>query len=56
MARTLEGDLNGEGLSFAIVVARFNGIVTGYLLRSLQDLHAVMSCQAQQAEQAKDLH
>jgi len=32
MGRTLEGDLNGQGLSFAIVVARFNGIVTGYLL------------------------
>ena len=29
-------------------------IVTGYLLRSLQDLHAVMSCQAEQAEQAKE--
>ncbi|MEY4547807.1 MAG: hypothetical protein RL685_4002 [Pseudomonadota bacterium] len=30
-------------------------IVTGYLLRRLEDLHAVMSCQAQQAEQAKAL-
>jgi hypothetical protein len=28
-------------------------IVTGYLLRRLEDLHAVMSCQAEQAEQAK---
>ena len=32
MGRTLEGDLNGQGLAIAIVVARFNGIVTGYLL------------------------
>ena len=32
MVRTLEGDLNGAGLKMAIVVARFNGIVTGYLL------------------------
>lgn len=30
-------------------------IVTGYLLRSLQDLHAVMACQADQAERAKEL-
>ncbi len=28
-------------------------IVTAYLLRRLEDLHAVMSCQAEQAEQAK---
>ena len=32
MARTLEGDLNGHGLKIAIVVARFNEIVTGHLL------------------------
>src|SRR3954466_15135261 len=32
MGQTLEGDLNGAGLKMAIVVARFNGIVTGYLL------------------------
>ena len=32
MGRTLEGDLNGQGLTIAIVVARFNQIVTGYLL------------------------
>ena len=32
MGLTLEGDLNGAGLKMAIVVARFNGIVTGYLL------------------------
>lgn len=30
-------------------------IVTGYLLRSLEDLHAVMACQAEQAERAKEL-
>lgn len=30
-------------------------IVTGYLLRRLEDLHAVMSCQARQAESAKAL-
>src|SRR5215207_10580560 len=32
MVQTLEGDLNGAGLKMAIVVARFNQIVTGYLL------------------------
>ena len=32
MGQTLEGELNGAGLKMAIVVARFNGIVTGYLL------------------------
>jgi 6,7-dimethyl-8-ribityllumazine synthase len=32
MGQTLEGDLNGQGLKIGIVVARFNGIVTGYLL------------------------
>jgi 6,7-dimethyl-8-ribityllumazine synthase len=32
MGRVLEGDLDGSGLKIAIVVARFNGIVTGYLL------------------------
>lgn len=30
-------------------------IVTGYLLRRLEDLHAVMSCQAEQAERAREL-
>jgi 6,7-dimethyl-8-ribityllumazine synthase len=37
MGRTLEGDLNGAGLKIAIVVARFNGIVTGYLLEGAQE-------------------
>jgi 6,7-dimethyl-8-ribityllumazine synthase len=37
MVRTLEGDLNGAGLKMAIVVARFNGIVTGYLLDGAKD-------------------
>lgn len=37
MGRTLEGDLNGAGLNIAIVVARFNGIVTGYLLEGAQE-------------------
>jgi 6,7-dimethyl-8-ribityllumazine synthase len=30
--RTLEGDLNGHGMRFAVVVARFNEIVTSHLL------------------------
>jgi 6,7-dimethyl-8-ribityllumazine synthase len=37
MGRTLEGDLNGAGLKIALVVARFNGIVTGYLLEGAQE-------------------
>ena len=37
MALTLEGDLNGRGLTFAIVVARFNSIVTSYLLGGAQE-------------------
>jgi len=37
MVQTLEGDLNGAGLKMAIVVARFNGIVTGYLLDGAKD-------------------
>lgn len=32
MSGTLEGDLDGKGLRIAVVVARFNQIVTGYLL------------------------
>jgi 6,7-dimethyl-8-ribityllumazine synthase len=32
MGRALEGSIDGRGLKFAVVVARFNGIVTGYLL------------------------
>jgi 6,7-dimethyl-8-ribityllumazine synthase len=32
MARTLEGNISGQGLTIALVVARFNGIVTDYLL------------------------
>ena len=37
MALTLEGDLSGHGLTFAIVVARFNSIVTSYLLGGAQE-------------------
>jgi 6,7-dimethyl-8-ribityllumazine synthase len=37
MAQTLEGDLNGHGLKIAIVVARFNAIVTGYLLGGAEE-------------------
>ena len=37
MVRTLEGDLNGQGLKFAIVVARFNELVTGHLLSGALD-------------------
>ena len=32
MARELEGSIDGKGLRVAVVVARFNQIVTGYLL------------------------
>ena len=32
MAHVLEGAIDGSGLRFAVVVARFNQIVTGYLL------------------------
>jgi 6,7-dimethyl-8-ribityllumazine synthase len=32
MGGTLEGDLHGAGMKVAVVVARFNQIVTGYLL------------------------
>jgi 6,7-dimethyl-8-ribityllumazine synthase len=35
--QTLEGDLNGQGLKIAIVVARFNEIVTGHLLSGALD-------------------
>lgn len=37
MALTLEGDLNGNGLKIAVVVARFNAIVTSYLLGGAQE-------------------
>jgi len=37
MTNTIEGSLNGQGLKIAIVVARFNEIVTGYLLSGAQD-------------------
>ena len=37
MARTLEGELSGDGLKIAIVVARFNELVTGALLRGAEE-------------------
>ena len=37
MVRTLEGDLTGQGLKFAIVVARFNELVTSRLLDGALD-------------------
>ncbi|MEA3345760.1 MAG: 6,7-dimethyl-8-ribityllumazine synthase [Chloroflexota bacterium] len=37
MSRTLEGKLIGEGLKFAIVVARFNEFITGKLLEGAED-------------------
>jgi 6,7-dimethyl-8-ribityllumazine synthase len=37
MGGTLVGDLHGAGLQVAIVVARFNRIVTGYLLDGARD-------------------
>lgn len=37
MALTLEGDLDGHGLKIAMVVARFNSIVTNYLLGGAQE-------------------
>ena len=37
MVNTIEGSLNGQGLKIAIVVARFNEIVTGALLRGAED-------------------
>ena len=37
MVNTIEGSLNGQGLKIAIVVARFNEIVTGALLRGAEE-------------------
>lgn len=37
MARTFEGSLSGQGLSLAIVVSRFNRLVTDRLLAGAQD-------------------
>ena len=37
MARTFEGNLSGQGLSLAIVVSRFNRLVTERLLAGAQD-------------------
>lgn len=37
MALTLEGELSGHGLKIAIVVARFNAIVTSYLLSGAEE-------------------
>lgn len=37
MSRTFEGRLLGEGLKFAIVVARFNEFITSKLLTGAQD-------------------
>src|SRR6478672_10902600 len=37
MGRTFEGELNGRGLRFAIVVARFNELITSQLLGGARD-------------------
>jgi len=37
VSRTFEGQLIGEGLKFAIVVARFNEFITGKLLEGAED-------------------
>ena len=37
MVRTIEGDLTGQGLKLAIVVGRFNELVTGHLLSGALD-------------------
>jgi 6,7-dimethyl-8-ribityllumazine synthase len=37
MGMTIEGNLNGQGLKIAVVVARFNEIVTSALLRGAQE-------------------
>ena len=37
MVRTFEGSLSGQGLSLAIVVSRFNRLVTERLLAGAQD-------------------
>jgi 6,7-dimethyl-8-ribityllumazine synthase len=37
MARVIEGKLSGEGLSFGIVVSRFNGFITERLLEGAVD-------------------
>ena len=37
MARELKGDLQGQGLRVAVVVARFNEFVTGQLLEGAKD-------------------
>ena len=37
MAKTLEGDLTGQGLKIAIVIGRFNELVTGHLLSGALD-------------------
>ena len=37
MVRTIEGDLTGQGLKFALVVGRFNELVTGHLLNGALD-------------------
>ena len=36
MSRTLQGDINGEGLKIAIVVATFNDFITSKLLEGAQ--------------------
>ena len=40
MAKTLEGNLSGQGLSLAITVSRFNRLVTDRLLAGAQDAMA----------------
>jgi 6,7-dimethyl-8-ribityllumazine synthase len=40
VARTFEGNLSGQGLSLAIVVSRFNRLVTERLLAGAQDAMA----------------
>jgi 6,7-dimethyl-8-ribityllumazine synthase len=37
MVRTIEGDLQGQGLKVAIVVSRFNGFITDRLLEGAMD-------------------
>jgi 6,7-dimethyl-8-ribityllumazine synthase len=37
MSSTFEGQLTGEGLSFALVIARFNEFITGKLLDGAMD-------------------
>jgi 6,7-dimethyl-8-ribityllumazine synthase len=51
--KTIEGDLSGKGLRFAVIVARFNSFITDRLLAGALDALARTGCPAENIEVVK---